>query len=168
MQHEMQYETKLPPKPPPPSSPRYRMTGTAAALFVTGPDGGQQFHIADPIIARATKDAGGPEIPWLSAEQAALFLMMKWVVQLDDVGRPVGQPGVVDLDDEDGQPDGQPGAPIGDILAALDRLGLAADAGAPAARKLLRENSISASNEAVCAAISVRKQRMGAMASAAV
>jgi cytochrome c oxidase cbb3-type subunit II len=154
---------KLPPKPPPPPSPCYLMTGKADMLFVTGSDGGQQIHIADPLIARSTDGAEGPEIPWLSAEQAGLFLAMGWVVQLDDAGRPLRQQhaGVVELDDD--EDDGQPSAPIGEILAALDRLGLAANAGAPAARKLLRDNDISASNESVCAAISVRKQRMAEM-----
>lgn len=51
----------------------YRVSDSAALVIVRGQDGELRYH-----------SAGGPEIPWLSAQQAASYLELGVVERVDD------------------------------------------------------------------------------------
>lgn len=128
----------------------YRMSPTVPLLIAKDRHGKLWYHYQDGPhgIAR------GPVIPWLSDEQREHFLRNGLVEEIDD-DTPTAQPHrahsdlVPDVNAEilDG------------CIRDLDRLGLPAEAGAPAARKTLRDAGLSYGNDTIAAAVRQRKTR---------
>lgn len=147
----------LPEPAPVPPSARYRLTRKTAALYVTDPAGRQYLHFHDPVVAESTEGARGPEIDWLSAAEAQLFLMQGFVEQIgaSPAAQPAGDPEPV----ESSPVLSQEG--IDECARSLDRLGVPADAGAPTARTALREGGESYSNATIALAVRARKSLSG-------
>jgi cytochrome c oxidase cbb3-type subunit II len=141
----------LPEPAPVPVSARYRLTQKTAALYVTDPAGRQNLHFHDPVVAESTEGARGPEIAWLSAAEAQLFLMQGFVEKVGDGPAPAEHEPV----DESSPVLSQEG--IDECVRSLDRLGVPDDAGAPTARAALREGGESYSNATIALAVRARK-----------
>jgi hypothetical protein len=181
-------EPKPEPRPEPapiPPSDRYRMTGAADALWVTGPDGRQAFHIADPVIAASTHGANGPVIEWISADQASVYLAQGYITRIGAAHKHVepapapadaGPEWARQVQDSDGRSLSSilgaaraaetvelapvaNGGLVEECLADLARLDVALDSGAPTCRKVLRDNRSSYSNEVIAAAVKQRRAR---------
>jgi cytochrome c oxidase cbb3-type subunit 2 len=174
-----------PAKPAP--SPRYRLTERADAIWITDSDGSQYLHIRDRAVAEATPTARGPEIEWLSEQQASTFLLQGYVEVIGGAAPvqpeaaelaatvPAGLEWAAGVVDADGLPLGaviaargeEPVEPVenGDIVdecaRSLDRLGVPDDAGAPTARAALREGGESYSNATIALAVRARKALAG-------
>jgi cytochrome c oxidase cbb3-type subunit 2 len=148
-------------------SPRFKLIGLVPALWVTDQDGRQAFHIADAIVAAATKGALGAEIPWLSPEQGSLFVALGYVEQIG--AAPAAAPALepVDLEPVDlDEPAVLDSDAVNECIGALDDLGCQVDAGAPNARKALRESGRHFGNGIVMLAVRARKARLLAEATA--
>jgi hypothetical protein len=89
-------------------------------------------------------NAHGPHIPWLNDQQREQFLSENLVEEIEDDSAESSSPG----DDSDA---------VKSCLAALETLGIQADAGAPTARVALRDRGFRFSNAAVAAAVRARK-----------
>jgi cytochrome c oxidase cbb3-type subunit II len=174
-----------PAKPAP--SPRYRLTERSDAIWITDSDGSQYLHIRDRAVAEATPTARGPEIEWLSEQQASTFLLQGYVEVIGGAAPvqpeaaelaatvPAGLEWAAGVVDADGLPLGaviaargeDPVEPVenGDIVdecaRSLDRLGVPDDAGAPTARAALREGGESYSNATIALAVRARKALAG-------
>jgi hypothetical protein len=138
-----------------PVSARYRLTEKASALYVTDPAGRQSLHFHDPVVAESTEGARGPEIDWLGAADAQLFLMLGFVEQTGAAPAPTPAAEPVEL-----SPDlSQEG--IDECMRSLDRLGVPADSGSPTCRLALREAGESHSNATIALAVRARKSLSG-------
>jgi cytochrome c oxidase cbb3-type subunit II len=88
----------------------------------------------------------GPVIPWLSDEQRAMFLREGLVEEIDD--------------GDSSRDDGEAALSAADnCIAALERLNVPADAGAPACRTALRDAGFRFGNAAIAAAVKRRKAK---------
>jgi cytochrome c oxidase cbb3-type subunit 2 len=145
----------LPEPAPVPPSARYRLTRKTAALYVTDPAGRQYLHFHDPVVAESTEGARGPEIDWLGAAEAQLFLMQGFVEKVGDGPAPAEHEPV----DESSPVLSQEG--IDECVRSLDRLGVPADSGAPTCRQALREAGESHSNATIALAVRARKSLSG-------
>jgi cytochrome c oxidase cbb3-type subunit 2 len=146
----------LPEPAPVPVSARYRLTQKAAALYVTDPAGRQYLHFHNPVVAESTEGARGPEIDWLGAAEAQLFLMLGFVEKVGDGPAPAALPAQEPADSMVLSQEG-----IDECARSLDRLGVPDDAGAPTARAALREGGESYSNATIALAVKARKALSG-------
>jgi cytochrome c oxidase cbb3-type subunit II len=149
---EGQPERRPLPQPAVPPSARYRVTQKAAALYVTDPAGRQYLHFHDPVVAESTEGARGPEIDWLGAAEAQLFLMQGFVEKVGDGPAPAALPAQEPADSMVLSQEA-----IDECVRSLDRLGVPDDAGAPTARAALREGGDSFSNATIALAVKARK-----------
>jgi hypothetical protein len=126
---------------------RYKMAPGVALLIVKDRQGKLWHHYA----AGASGVARGPLIDWLGDDQRENWLRLGLVEEIDDA--PAAQPHRAHSD------------PVPDVNAEildgcirdLDRLGLPAEAGAPSARKALRDAGLSYGNDIIAAAVRERK-----------
>jgi cytochrome c oxidase cbb3-type subunit II len=146
----------LPEPAPVPVSARYRLTQQTPALYVTDPAGRQYLHFHDPVVAESTEGARGPEIDWLGAAEAQLFLAQGFVEKVGDGPAPAALPAQEPADSMVLSQEG-----IDECVRSLDRLGVPADAGAPTARAALREGGDSYSNATIALAVKARKALSG-------
>jgi cytochrome c oxidase cbb3-type subunit II len=142
----------LPQQPPAPPSARYRMTGKAAAIYVADAAGRQYLHFHDPVVAESTEGARGPEIDWLSAAEAQLFLMLGFV---EKVGAPTPAPAAEPVE----MGTAAVGGNVDECLADLDRLNVPPDSGAPTCRAALRGAGLSYSNDLIAVVVRLRRSR---------
>jgi hypothetical protein len=153
---ERQPERRPLPQPAVPPSARYRVTQKAAALYVTDPAGRQYLHFHDPVVAESTEGARGPEIDWLGAAEAKLFLMQSLVEKVGDGPAPAALPAQEQVDSMVLSQEA-----IDECARSLDRLGVPADSGSPTARSALREGGESYSNATIALAVKARKSLSG-------
>jgi hypothetical protein len=121
---------------------RYRLASGVPLLVVRDRQGKLQYHYA----AGGGGVARGPLIDWLGDDQRENWLRLGLVEQIDDEPAEPPQP-----------PRHEAAEAIDRCLDDLDRLGLPAEAGAPAARKALRDNGARYGNDAIAAALRERK-----------
>jgi cytochrome c oxidase cbb3-type subunit II len=95
----------------------------------------------------------GKIVQWLDDEQREHFLRLGLVEQVADESAPV-QPRPAPSEISVVNPE-----IVDEILADLDRLGVAADSGAPTCRKALRDAGISVGNDVVAAVVKQRRAR---------
>lgn len=119
----------------------YRLKPGVPLVCIKDRHGKIQYHYARPP---AKSRNFGPIIPWLSDGQAEYLLRIGYVERIDQ-----------DVETDTTQPD-RPDR-VNALIATLDELGLPADAGAPAARELLRDAGHQAPNDLIAAAVRLRK-----------
>jgi cytochrome c oxidase cbb3-type subunit 2 len=136
-----------------PVSARYRLTEKAAALYVTDPAGRQSLHFHDPVVAESTEGARGPEIDWLSAAEAQLFLMLGFVEKVGDGPAPAAAAEPVE------PVTAANGGNVDECLSDLDRLNVPPDSGAPTCRAALRGAGLSYGNDLIAVAVRLRRSR---------
>jgi len=121
---------------------RYRLAPGVPLLVVKDKQGKLRYHYA----GGGGGVARGPLIDWLGDDQRENWLRLGLVEEVDDA--PAAPPPT----------HGGAGAEAVDrCLDDLDRLGLPAGAGAPAARKALRDAGASHANDVIAAAVRTRK-----------
>lgn len=122
---------------------KYRLKPDVQLVLVWDRDGKLNYH-----YQAAVHTDKGPLIPWLSDEQREQFLSEGLVEEIPDSE----EPSVA------GESEAASGA-VDNCVAALDRLNVASDAGAPSCRDALREADFRFSNGTIAAAVKRRKQR---------
>jgi cytochrome c oxidase cbb3-type subunit II len=143
----------LPEPAPVPPSARYRLTQKTAALYVTDPAGRQYLHFRDPAVAESTEGARGPEVDWLSAAEAQMFLMMGFVEKVGAAPAPIPAAEPVELATAPN------GGNVDECLSDLDRLNVPPDSGAPTCRAALRGAGLSYGNDLIAVAVRLRRSR---------
>jgi len=123
---------------------RYKMAPGVALLIVKDKQGKLWHHYA----AGASGVARGPLIDWLGDDQRENWLRLGLVEEIDDAPATPPQPP---------RPHGTGAEIVDRCIGDLDRLGLPAGAGAPAARKALRDAGASYGNDTIAAALRERK-----------
>jgi cytochrome c oxidase cbb3-type subunit II len=130
----------------------YRMKPTVPLLVVKDETGRLHHHYNQAISGSVSY---GSIIPYLNNEQREHFLRLGLVEEITDEEAAVQtQP----APREDLVP-GVNAELVDDCIADLDRLGVAADSGAPTCRKVLRDAGISYGNDVIAAAVRQRKMR---------
>jgi cytochrome c oxidase cbb3-type subunit II len=139
----------------------YRMVPRVPMLAVADRNGILWQHCNGPAGASSSSRIRGPYIEWLNPVQREHFLRLGLVEEIDAAPAPVyPEPEPVHLHtDEDDTPDtaGADTHRVAECMAALDRLGVPRDDGAPKARVALREAGEKFANSVVAAAIKQRK-----------
>ena len=119
----------------------YRLLPNVHLVLVKTQTGQVDYHYSVPV-----HNARGPIIPWLNDQQREQFLSEDLVERIED-----------NLD-ESSNADSDPADAVESCVAALDTLGVPADAGAPTARAALRDRSFRFENSTIAAAVRVRKR----------
>lgn len=122
----------------------YRLLPHVQLALVRVPGVGDDYRI-DYHYQVHPVGAKGPVIPWLSDEQREQFLREGIVEEIDDGDPP-------------SSPESDEAISVADnCAAALERLNVPTDAGAPACRTALREAGFRFGNAAISAAVKRRK-----------
>jgi cytochrome c oxidase cbb3-type subunit II len=145
----------------------YRMVPRVPMLAVADQSGILWQHYNGPAGASSNSRIRGPYIEWLNPVQRQHFLRLGLVEEIDAALTPTPlpapidpEPEPIDLDaDTDDTPDavGADTHRVAECMAALDRLGVPRDAGAPKARSAVREAGEKFGNDVVAAAVRQRK-----------
>jgi cytochrome c oxidase cbb3-type subunit 2 len=123
----------------------YRMRPHVQLLLVRVPGVGDDYRI-DYHYQSGPVGGNGPVIPWLSDVQREQFLAEGLVEEIDDEAALPGDDGESAM------------TAVDNCVAALERLNVPADAGAPACRTALRDAGFRFGNDVVAAAVRSRKQ----------
>jgi cytochrome c oxidase cbb3-type subunit II len=166
----------------------YRMSDRCSFLAVYDERGIIYNHYNPPAAgASANARIRGPVIEWLNDKQKAHFLRLRMVTEIGAEPVPAQAPAAVDLDpvdldpvdldpvDLDSEPEPEPvlredepsevlDELVEECIKSLDRLGVQRDAGAPNARKALRDSGQHYANAVVCAAVRARKASLAGVA----
>ena len=116
----------------------YRLLAHVQLALVRDRDGLLQYH-----YQVQPHNAFGPLIPWLNPQQREQFLSEGLVEEIED-----DSPELAPVDGSDA---------VESCVAALETIGVRADAGAPTARAALRDRGFRFGNATVAAAVKERK-----------